>query len=105
MRLSYFPALLSLTIGISAFAATPKKPLERTVSVGGFRGKVALHQLQNDRVEVYIKTNRGVTVDTIPGHTIFPVLVNGKKQPFYFGKFGASKFPMLVFAVSDPDRA
>jgi hypothetical protein len=84
--------------------AAKKNPFERVVSAQGFRGRIALRPVSEDRVEVLVKSARGITVDTVRGHAIFPVLVEGKKQPFYFGKFGTSKFPMLVFAVSDPER-
>jgi hypothetical protein len=44
------------------------------------------------------------TRDTVSGSEIFPVLVNGAKEKFFFGHFGASKLPMLIFAVSDAEH-
>ena len=95
--------VFSEALGISASAATSKRALEKSISLQGFHGRVGLRQIADDRVVVLVKTGRGVTTDTVRGHSIFPVSVNGRKQPFYAGKFGASKFPMLIFAVTNPD--
>ncbi len=90
---------------IAAFAA-PVKHLtaERNVHLKSFKGHVALTELGNGQIEVRIKTWRN-SRDTIRGQSIFPILIHGVKQRFYCGHFGASRQPMLIFAVSDPDRA
>ena len=68
-----------------------------------FKGKIWLTELPDNKIEIRLRTWR-TTRDTVDGHQIFPVLVNGGKQNFYFGHFGASKLPMLIFAVSDAEH-
>lgn len=65
-----------------------------------FKGKIWLTELPSDKIEIRIRTWR-TTRDTVNGHEIFPILVNGEKQNFFFGHFGSSELPMLIFAVSD----
>ncbi len=95
-------AVLALS-ACSLLASPAKNGIERSLSIKGFKGRIALHQLPGDKIEVKIRTWR-TTRDTVRGHEIFPVLVNGHKQNFFFGRFGYSKMPLLIFAVSDPDR-
>ncbi|MDP4199762.1 MAG: hypothetical protein Q8922_15940 [Bacteroidota bacterium] len=89
---------------IASLAAPAKRPsYERTVHLKSFKGRVALTELGDGRIEVRIKTWR-TSRDTVRGETIFPVLANGTKESFYCGHFGASRLPMLIFTVRDPDR-
>src|SRR5438445_7693777 len=103
MRSFTITALLLAIFSTSALADPGKKPINREVHVKHFKGKVILREIGGDKIEVRIRTWR-TTRDTVRGHGLFPILVNGHKEPFYFGKFGASKLPMLVFGVSDPER-
>lgn len=93
----------ALLFSMNCVAAT-KPAVDRTVAVKSFRGRVILTPLGNGRIEVRIRTWR-TTRDTVDGQTIFPILVNGHKEQFYCGRFGASRIPMLIFAVSDPAHA
>ena len=95
-------AILALT-ATTMLASSHRDGVERSLSMKGFKGRVSLHQLADDKIEVRIRTWR-TSRDTVRGHEIFPVLVNGHKQSFFLGRFGSSKMPMLIFAVSDPDR-
>ena len=102
--------LASASSGVrSAFAsasdASPKRhKMARALRMKGFTGKVTLTELSGgDKIEVRIRTWR-TTRDTVRGHKLFPVLVHGERQRFYFGRFGASKLPVLIFAASDPDH-
>ncbi len=93
-----------LAISASSIIAKPdRKPIVRSLHSKSFAGKISLHELPGDKIEVRIRTWR-TTRDTIAGHALFPVLVNGHKQDFFFGKFGASKLPVLIFAASEADR-
>jgi hypothetical protein len=97
-----FLTVLSLFLTTQVFAAS-KHSLERSVHIRGFHGHIKLTQLADDRVEVRVRTWR-TTLDTVAGHDVFPLLVSGQRENFFFGRFGASKLPILIFAVSDPDR-
>ena len=101
MKLFLISAALILCTA-TGFAKT-KPAVDRTVAIKSFKGRVQLTPLGDGRIEVRIRTWR-TTRDTIKGQTVFPVLVNGQKQQFFCGRFGASRIPMLIFAVSDPDR-
>ncbi|HEY3874817.1 MAG TPA: hypothetical protein VGM92_05040, partial [Candidatus Kapabacteria bacterium] len=79
------------------------RSFERSIAVHGFKGKVWLTGLPGGKVEVRMRTWR-TTCDTVPGHEVFPVLVSGRKEKFFLGKFGASKIPMLIFAVNDSEH-
>ena len=103
MRILIISAFVSLFAISSALAVPGKHSYERNIHMKNFVGKVALTQLAGDRVEIRVRTGR-TTRDTVRGHEIIPVLVNGGKHKFYFGYFGGSELPMLVFAVSDPKR-
>jgi hypothetical protein len=92
--------LLICTLGF----AKSKPAVDQAVSIKSFKGRVQLTPIGDGRIEVRIRTWR-TTRDTVKGQTIFPVLVNGHREQFYCGRFGASRIPMLIFAVSDPDRA
>src|SRR5579883_1615099 len=96
-------SLASIRASASESATHGKRPLEKSIHMKNFKGTVILKQLSDDKVEVYLRTWR-TTRDTVSGHEIFPVLVNGARQSFFFGRFGSSKLPMLIFAVSDPQR-
>lgn len=96
--------IIILFLLLAATHLATAKPIERTVSALGFRGKIALTQLADDRVLVDIRNAKIHVTDTVRGHSIFPVLVGGRQQSFYFGRFGGSRFPMLIFGVTDPDR-
>src|ERR1035437_3399901 len=97
---------------VTAFASpavrhrsSAKRPTaEQDVRLKSFKGRVALTELGNGRIEVRIKTWRN-SRDTVRGQAIFPILVHGQKQRLYCGHFGASRLPMLIFAVSDPASA
>jgi hypothetical protein len=96
--------VISVLLLISSVVLAGTKPaVDQTVAIKSFKGRVMLTPLGNGTIEVRIRTWR-TTRDTIKGQTVFPVLVNGHKQQFYCGRFGASRIPMLIFAVSDPDR-
>jgi len=96
-------SVLFILASTNAFAEANTKPINREVSTKHFKGKIILREIGDDKIEVRMRTWRN-TRDTVRGHGLFPILVNGNKQPFYFGKFGSSKLPMLVFGVSDPER-
>jgi hypothetical protein len=103
MRILIISAVLSFAT-TSSFAAIPvKHSVERTIRMKNFSGKITLTQVEDDKIEVKIRTWR-TTRDTVIGHDVFPVLVSGGKQKFFFGHFGASTLPMLIFATSDPER-
>ena len=87
----------------TAFADPAKHPVERSINMKNFKGRVWLTELPDNKIEIRLRTWR-TTRDTINGHAIFPVHVNGVKQNFYFGHFGISQLPMLIFAVSDADH-
>jgi hypothetical protein len=103
MRILTISAVLLTVLATASFAEPGTKPINREVRVKNFKGKVMLREIGDDKIEVRLRTWR-TTRDTVRGHGLFPVLVNGHKQPFYFGKFGSSKLPVLVFGVSDPER-
>lgn len=103
MKFPRFFLLFSLLIFSNANAENGKHSLERTISIRGFKGKVWLTELPGDKIEVRMRTWR-TTCDTVPGRQIFPVLVNGSKEKFFLGRFGASKIPMLIFALTDAER-
>ncbi len=100
MRKITFSVSLLLFVLSSADATSAKHPVERSINMKNFKGKIWLTELPDDKIEIRIRTWR-TTRDTVTGHEIFPVLVNGVKQNFFFGHFGASQLPMLIFAVSD----
>src|SRR5271166_4739851 len=95
-----FPLLFALSVS-SIFASSAKHAVERAFNFKNFKGKICLTELPDNRIEIRIRTWR-TTRDTILGQNIYPVLVNGVKQSFFFGHFGASQLPMLIFATSDP---
>jgi hypothetical protein len=97
-EISVFLAILTISVSLCA------KPVERTVNAMGFRGKISLTPLADERVLVEVRAGRVRVTDTVRGHSLFPVLLNGRSQAFYFGRLGASRFPMLVFGVTDPER-
>jgi hypothetical protein len=99
-RFSIIPFLFFIS---TAFATSAKHPAERSINMKNFKGKIWLTELPDNKIEIRLRTWR-TTRDTVDGHQIFPVLVNGGKQNFYFGHFGASKLPMLIFAVSDAEH-
>ena len=101
-HIQYF-VFLFLLICTAAYANPGKHSIERSISVKGFKGKVWLTELPGDKIEVRMRTWR-TTCDTIPGRELFPVLVNDAKEKFFIGKFGASKIPMLIFAVNDAEH-
>ena len=103
MRILIISAVFSLLAISSALAYPAKHSVERTIRMKNFSGKITLTQVTDDKIEVKIRTWR-TTRDTVSGHEIFPVLVSGGKQKFFFGHFGASMLPMLIFATSDPER-
>jgi hypothetical protein len=103
MRIFRFSTILFILFSTSIFASAPKHPAERSISMKNFKGKILLTELPNNRIEIRLRTWR-TTRDTITGSQIFPILVSGSKQNFYFGHFGASKLPMLIFAVSDAEH-
>src|SRR6516164_7467813 len=95
-----FAAVLFL-ISCSMFAApgsvvhAGKKPWsERDVAVKNFKGRITLTPLGDGKIEIRMRTWR-TSRDTVSGESIFPLLVNGGKEPFYCGHFGASRLPML----------
>jgi hypothetical protein len=87
-----------------AFAQAKQKPISRAVNTQGVRGTVTLSQLTPEHVEIVFKTRSGEMRDTMVGKGINPVIVNGRKQNFYVGRFGSSPLPMLVLSLRDPDR-
>jgi hypothetical protein len=103
MRIPAITVLFLAILATTSHADPATNPIKREVNTKHFKGKIMLRELGNDKIEVRMRTWRN-TRDTVRGHGLFPVLVAGHKQPFYFGKFGASKLPMLVFGVSDPER-
>lgn len=103
MRTIRFSALLLITFLASAYGVPAKHSIERFIDVRGFKGRVWLTPLPEDKIEIRMRTWR-TTRDTVSGRDIFPVLVSGTKEKFFFGHFGASKLPMLIFAVSDADH-
>ncbi len=100
MKIFKFSSLLFLFFISSAFATSAKHPVERSINSKNFKGKIWLTELPENKIEIRIRTWR-TTRDTVSGHEVFPLIVVGVKQNFYFGHFGASKLPMLIFAVSD----
>lgn len=96
--------VLTAFLLVLALSSASAKPIERNVTAMGFRGKVILTQLADERVLVEVRTGRVRVTDTVRGHSLFPLLVSGRSQPFYFGRFGTSRFPMLIFGVTDPER-
>ncbi|MFI5265100.1 MAG: hypothetical protein ACHQM6_11335 [Candidatus Kapaibacterium sp.] len=98
----HFPILFFLFIS-SVFAAPVKHPVERSINMKNFKGRIWLTELPENKIEIRIRTWR-TTRDTVSGQNIFPILLNGGKQSFFFGHFGASKLPMLIFAVSDAEH-
>lgn len=95
---------LAFVVLLSAGTLSAKKPIERNIISMGVRGRVTLQQLDDSRAVIQVRTKRGASGDTIRGDGFLPVLVNERKLPIYFGRFGASQLPMLIFGVSDPDR-
>jgi hypothetical protein len=96
--------LFSTAGSAKTLAGGHRSAIDRNVAVKSFKGRVTLSPLGSGRIEVRIRTWR-TTRDTIKGDAIFPLLVNGHREQFYCGRFGGSRIPMLIFAVSDPDRA
>ena len=103
MRLIRLSAIIFLLLCSLANADPGKHSVERWINVRGFKGRVWLTEIPNDKIEVKMRTWR-TTCDTVSGHEVFPVLVNGAKEKFFLGKFGASKIPMLIFAVNDAEH-
>jgi hypothetical protein len=103
MRTIYFSAVFCLFAISSAIAIPAKHSVERTIRMKNFSGKISLTQVTGDKIEIKIRTWR-TTRDTVRGYEIFPVLVSGGKQKFFFGHFGSSQLPMLIFATNDPKR-
>ncbi len=68
----------------------------------GFDGTVCLTELKNDNVEVRIHTWFD-TRDTVRGAHLALVYAHGVRERMFFGHFGESPVPMLVFAVSDAE--
>ena len=103
MRFSIIFALF-LYFTISASASTPAKhSFERHIRMKGFDGKVCLTELANDKVELRTQT-RTTTRDTVNGAALAWVFAHGIRERFFFGHFGESPLPMLIFAVSDADQ-
>jgi hypothetical protein len=100
LRISAFFLLLCGPV----LAIPAKHSVERAIAMKNFKGRIWLTELPNNKIEIRMRTWR-TTRDTVPGQEIFPVLVNGTKEKFFFGHFGASKLPMLIFAVSDAEHA
>ena len=103
MRILSILSVLSVLVFSSVFATPARHFVERSIRMKNFTGKITLTQIADDNIEIKIRTWR-TTRDTVRGHEIFPVLVSGVKQNFFFGHFGSSKLPMLIFAASDPNR-
>src|ERR1019366_164296 len=103
MRIFRFSTILFLFFVSTAIAAPVKHPVERSINMKTFKGRIWLTELPNNKIEIRLRTWR-TTRDTVSGHEIFPLLVGGVRQNFYFGHFGASKLPMLIFAVSDAEH-
>jgi hypothetical protein len=103
MRILSITILLSLSAFSSILATQTKHSVERSVRMKNFSGKITLAQVMDNNIEIKIRTWR-TTRDTVPGHEILPVLINGVRKSLFFGHFGGSKLPMLIFAVSDPNR-
>jgi hypothetical protein len=97
-------AIFAVLTYTTASFALPSKPIERAVNTLGVRARVTLTQLSADRVLVEVRTGRQKVTDTVAGRSLYPLLVNGTSQPFYLGRFGASRLPMIIFGVTDPDR-
>jgi hypothetical protein len=85
-------------------AAALKKPIERSVNAEGVRGKITIRQISSEQLSITVKAQRGTLTDTVRGSSIIPLMVYGRRQQFFFGKFGTSLMPMLILSVEDPDR-
>ncbi len=103
MSILKISCIFFLSFTSAAFAVPAKHPVERSISMKNFKGKIWLTELPENKIEIRIRTWR-TTRDTVSGHEIFPILVSGVKQNFFFGHFGASQLPMLIFSVSDAEH-
>ncbi|HET6401523.1 MAG TPA: hypothetical protein VFH95_09010 [Candidatus Kapabacteria bacterium] len=102
MRFLLISTLL-LCFAISAAASTPaKRSFERHIRMKGFDGTVCLTELPENEVEVRIRTWT-TTCDTVSGSQVYLVFAHGVKERFFFGHFGESPLPMLIFAISDAE--
>ncbi len=94
--------LFTFTVPAWSSQAT-RHSFERHLRMRSFSGTIWLTELADSKIEIRIRTWR-TTRDTVPGRELYPVLVRGTKEKFFFGRFGAAKLPMLIFAVTDPER-
>ncbi|MFI5201619.1 MAG: hypothetical protein ACHQNE_04485 [Candidatus Kapaibacterium sp.] len=103
MRFFLIPALL-LSFTISAAASTPANhSFERHIRMKGFDGTVCLTELPDNAIEVRLRTWT-TTRDTISGSQVYLVFAHGIRERFFFGHFGESPLPMLIFAVTDANE-
>ena len=94
-------AIAFLIISTSSASGMPARTsTERHIHMKGFDGTVRLTELPGNEVEVRIQTG-STTRDTVSGGRLSWVYAHGIRERFYFGHFGESPIPMLVFAVSD----
>lgn len=95
---------LCLALPESGAAQSMPKPIKRSVATLGVRGTVTVTQFTPEHVEIHYKTKAGETRDTLRAKGLNQQIVNGRKAPFYLGRFGSSTHPMLIVSLRDPDR-
>src|SRR5665213_55125 len=100
MRIPIISTLLLFFTLITA--ASAKHSFERRIRMKGFDGTVCLTELPNNKIEV--RTQTWVTTrDTVNGAEIYLVFAHSVRERFFFGHFGESPLPMLIFAVNDAE--
>ncbi len=103
MKLTVIGAF-ALAFASSAFASQPAKhSFERHIRMKGFHGTVTVSELGNNKIEVRTQTG-SLTRDVVKGGSLAWVYAHGVRERMYFGHFGESPVPMLIFAVNDANR-